>query len=896
MKSSAIQEKVKDLFDSITNELTNTDFDDQIEVVYNLFQTIFENQANFPIFKSKLKQLEKSIMADIKNQKLYEIKSQIRQSFEILQNVHQRFSLQNVIPNENYKTQIANFYDEIQSLRKILFSNAFSTECINSLDNLHDNFENTYKQHIQTAKLDQKTIESLIQSASKSLMKISILINSPNVDSDIPSIFSEIRRSIENYFTNSPKGKQYDNNNERNSKYDQQRSSTKYKHSIDDYETDPRFDQQRSSHKSKHSFNDNEIDANQQRSNHKSKRYIDDYEMDSNLDQQKPSRRSKNSFNDNENDLDQQKPSRRSKNSFNDNENDANQQRSNHKSKHFINDYEMDPKLDQQKPSRKSQNSQFEQLSELNDEFDLSDDDLHKDQKNGKYHDRNIQNENIQNQSKKSKESESNSSRKYQERKNSFFDEPSDDEELIIPMKRKEEFKKPQNSSKSISNHPKEIRKNSSSSSNQQSSIKNFNSEFDLISDSEVIEEEEEPSEIEKKPVKMIQRSIDSSSINDLTLSEKNKKESSKDIYQDYFNQLEAVAANLEKLSNRSNNGQFVRKEAGKLHELSQHDIFREYTSEIKRLNHELKKKKETLDLMQESQSKRTKVSKEILAKLSKEQLICLIQNLYANDPDLHIPLELVVSTGAPAEFKELAEKYREASKYNEEAHYELNRTKTAMVQLRSENQILKLEAAALSEESKLHQALDDVNERIEDVTTLIEIEGSSKRRKSQSISKFGYEIFSFQELKSELKKLEKKKAKLKEEMQSFDKFDLHSQIEILKAEVAQIKQLYDNQVDENKELQEECLQLSQRLAKKESLENQKVVQPVAPLSPPPNDSNARKSFNNDSPSVEPSTSPNKTISKSKLKSTYAQSNYPKIDSRPRYSGAGIQHSQPFRT
>lgn len=847
MKSSPIQEKVKDLFDSITNELTNTDFDDQIEEVYNLFQTILENQTNFPIFKSKLKQLEKSIMADIKNQKLYEIKSQIRQSFEILQNVHQRFSLQNVIPNENYKTQIANFYDEIQSLRKILFSNAFSTECINSLDNLHDNFENTYKQHIQTAKLDQKTIESLIQSASKSLMKISILINSPNVDSDIPSIFCEIRKLIENYFNNSPRAKQHDNNSDRNSKYDQQRSSTKSKHSIDDYETDPSFDQQRPSHKSKHSFNNNEIDANQQRSNHKSKHFIDDYEMDSNLDQQKPSRRSKN--------------------------------------------------------------NQFEQLSELYD--DLSDDDLHKDQKNGKYHNRNLQNENIQNQSKKSKETESNSSRKYQERKNSFFDEPSDDEELIIPMKRKEEFKKPQNSSKSISSHSKEIRKNSSSSSNPQSSIKNFNSEFDLISDSEVIEEEEEPSEIEKKPVKMIQRSIDSSSIidNDLTLSEKNKKESSKDIYQDYFNQLEAVAANLEKLSNRSNNGQFVRKEAGKLHELSQRDIFREYTNEIKRLNHELKKKKETLDLMQESQSKRTKVSKEILAKLSREQLICLIQNLYANDPDLHIPLELVVSTGAPAEFKELAEKYREASKYNEEAHYELNRTKTAILQLRSENQILKLEAAALSEESKLHQALDDVNERIEDVTTLIEIEGSSKRRKSQSISKFGYEIFSFQELKSELKKLEKKKAKLKEEMQSFDKFDLHSQIEILKSEVAQIRQLYDNQVDENKELQEECLQLSQRLAKKESLENQKVVKPVAPLSPPqkisqaiiptsppPNDSNTRKSFSNDSPSVESSTSPNKIISKSKLKSTYAQSNYPKIDSRPRYTGAGIQHSQPFRT
>ncbi|KAK8847971.1 hypothetical protein M9Y10_019022 [Tritrichomonas musculus] len=301
---------------------------------------------------------------------------------------------------------------------------------------------------------------------------------------------------------------------------------------------------------------------------------------------------------------------------------------------------------------------------------------------------------------------------------------------------------------------------------------------------------------------------------------------------EDYLTQLSDISDSLYNCADKSNNAKEIRAEAKKLSQLAQHDLFLEFSNETKKMNREIKHSKQMIDLISKSQSDRTNISNEILQKLSKDDLIFLIHNFFANNTDVKVPIELTIPKGTPNEFKELASKYKDASNYNEQANAEIQRMNIAIIQLRSENQRLKCQAASMAIEASLHNDLDDINERLSQLNKLANKSSKTAKNNRYDLTssleynnKYHYENMSQKELTAEIQKQNQKKTTTKNELRKCDKFDLHMQIEMLKSENSEYQRVLLEKQKENEELQEGIKDLSKRIAKNETQETAKIAQ-----------------------------------------------------------------------
>ncbi|OHT16603.1 hypothetical protein TRFO_41698 [Tritrichomonas foetus] len=294
--------------------------------------------------------------------------------------------------------------------------------------------------------------------------------------------------------------------------------------------------------------------------------------------------------------------------------------------------------------------------------------------------------------------------------------------------------------------------------------------------------------------------------------SERLRKEKAHSFLEDYLSQLLCVSSNLYSIANKvnnTNNSKEIKVEAEKINTLAQRDLFHEFNHETKKLDHEIRRSREMIALLNKAQSMRTNMSNKVLEKLSKEDLIVLLHGFVANNEEIKIPIELTVAKGSPAEFKELAEKYRNAAKYNEEANAEIQRMNVAMIQLRSENQRMKCQMAAISNEASLHNELDEINSQIFKIENQLEKDEDSEEH---------------DDLEYELNELKAKKENAEFQLSNCDKYDLHMQIEMLKGEATEYQRIIEQKQKENEDLQKEMKILTQRIAKKDAQEN-KIAQ-----------------------------------------------------------------------
>ena len=288
----------------------------------------------------------------------------------------------------------------------------------------------------------------------------------------------------------------------------------------------------------------------------------------------------------------------------------------------------------------------------------------------------------------------------------------------------------------------------------------------------------------------------------------------------DYMSKILTIANNLFEIAEQPKNSHIIKAEAQKLIDLSRQDLFQELNNEKKKLHQEIQRSREMISVLNKAQSMRTNISNKLLGKLSKDELMVLLQGFVANTEDIKVPLELTVSKGAPIEFKNLVERYKKAAKFNEEATNEIQRMNTAMIQLRSENQRLKCQAAAMSNEVSIHNELDQINYKIHNVKKALK----SKHDESNSDSESQDE-----QLEDELNELNEQKNSLENQLKKCDKFDLHMQIEILKEENNEYQRIIEEKQKENEEMMAEMKALTQKIAKKDFQENKPVQQHQIP-------------------------------------------------------------------
>ncbi|EAY04294.1 hypothetical protein TVAG_250540 [Trichomonas vaginalis G3] len=97
------------------------------------------------------------------------------------------------------------------------------------------------------------------------------------------------------------------------------------------------------------------------------------------------------------------------------------------------------------------------------------------------------------------------------------------------------------------------------------------------------------------------------------------------------------------------------------------------------------------------------------LESMNKLQLISLIESLLRKEK---VPLELKVSKGAPDDYKELARRYDEARKYNEEIEATVQKLNLQIVQLKGENKRLKIEYDSANNVKVLKDRIKEIDQR----------------------------------------------------------------------------------------------------------------------------------------------------------------------------------------
>ena len=267
--------------------------------------------------------------------------------------------------------------------------------------------------------------------------------------------------------------------------------------------------------------------------------------------------------------------------------------------------------------------------------------------------------------------------------------------------------------------------------------------------------------------------------------------------------------------------------QASILDALVERDIEGEWFEQRKKMQSELTRSREMLQLLNKAQSMRTNLAIDSLRTLTQEQLIAIIQGFITNH-DVRVPIELTVLKGAPIEFKELSRKYKETSDYCEKAENEVKRMNAALIELKSENQRLKCQAAAMSQSVEYHNELDTINERISEIKRLLK--GQPQDPDS---------------LDQEMEDLRAHKHEIEEKLMSMDEHDLHMQIEILKSETRELQDTIQKHIAENEELASRIKEISAELVRKTTIHtdigkpvirpmSERQMQRAAPSSPVP--------------------------------------------------------------
>ena len=283
----------------------------------------------------------------------------------------------------------------------------------------------------------------------------------------------------------------------------------------------------------------------------------------------------------------------------------------------------------------------------------------------------------------------------------------------------------------------------------------------------------------------------------------------------EFYKQLWDVANEVHILASHvdGNVGASLETQAAILDGLVERDIEGEWFEQRKKMQIELNRSREMLQLLNKAQSLRTNLAIDSLRSLTQEQLIAIIQGFITKN-DVRVPIELTVLKGAPIEFKELSRKYKETSDYCEKAESEVKRMNAAIIELRSENQRLKCQAAAMSQSAARHNDLDAINERI------IEIQQNLKQEPDGD-----------DDLVQELEDLKKRKVDIEKELMSMDDHDLHMQIEILKTETRDLRATIQKHLAENQELSTRIKEISTELVKKTTIHTDIGKPVIRPMS-----------------------------------------------------------------
>ena len=142
---------------------------------------------------------------------------------------------------------------------------------------------------------------------------------------------------------------------------------------------------------------------------------------------------------------------------------------------------------------------------------------------------------------------------------------------------------------------------------------------------------------------------------------------------------------------------------------LANSDIYIDGDTQRQELDRQIQSYKEMAKMINRADAIPLDLDVEKLEKMNKDQLIALIEALLRHEK---VPLELKVSKGSPDEYKELAAKYEESQRYCEQAEANIQKLNIQLMQLKTENKRLKLEADAANNRTALRERIKEIDQR----------------------------------------------------------------------------------------------------------------------------------------------------------------------------------------
>lgn len=244
---------------------------------------------------------------------------------------------------------------------------------------------------------------------------------------------------------------------------------------------------------------------------------------------------------------------------------------------------------------------------------------------------------------------------------------------------------------------------------------------------------------------------------------------------------LKEIARN----SNERNTASRLESECRFLARIAESSLDQDWKMEKQALEDELQRCRETINFVNTAQAARRDIDIEKLRKLSSEELISLTLSVLG-DKDVKVPIELSFNNGTPSDFKHLAKKYHESRISIEQAEVKIEKLNAALIQLQSENEVLKTRVNASNREHELRSELEKIDER----TSQIE----SELRKKVVTGRHSSRPYETVELKDEIKDLIQKRAQIKHQLGDAGGNEYEKEVLILKKANTQLQSIIDDQ------------------------------------------------------------------------------------------------------